>query len=374
VYARRWSRPPNPSQPGILLIQATGALLRATARELRWGLIGVSREVAHWRALATHIPDQALRHDALEALDRKRANIDGAALFSTLPRTRSPDLLRLLVAFEILADYLDCTSERGAHVGVHNGQQLHLALAEAVNPQLRLSDYYRYHPWRDDGGYLCALVATCRATCERLPSYRAVQPLVTRAADLAQVLALNHEENPSRRVAVLRAWASANFPGRDELAWYEWTGAASAWLTILALLGLAADPDRTSGEAQAIYAAYLPWVSLVGTMLDSYGDACEDAANSAHSYIGHYASADHATRRLGWLIHHCVQETASLADGPRHLVIVSCMMAMYLSKDTVRTSETRACTTSLIHIAGPLTRLLLPALRVWRVLYGQRRA
>jgi tetraprenyl-beta-curcumene synthase len=374
AYARRWSRPPNPSQPGIPLIQATGALLRATARELSWGLAGVSREVAHWRALASRIPDEALRLDALEALDRKRANIDGAALFTTLPRTRSPDLLRLLVAFEILADYLDCTSERGAHVGIHNGQRLHLALVEALNPRLRLSDYYRYHPWRDDGGYLCALVTTCRATCERLPSYHAVQPLVTRAANLAQVLALNHEENPSRRVAVLRAWASANFPGRDELAWYEWTGAASAWLTILALLALAADPDRAPAEAQATYAAYLPWVSLVGTMLDSYGDAREDAANAAHSYIGHYASTNDGAQRLGWLIRRAIQEAASLPDAPRHLVIVTCMVAMYLSKDTVNTNDTRARTTSLIHTAGPLARLLLPVLRAWRILYGQQTA
>lgn len=260
-------------------------------------------------------------------------------------------------------------------MGIHNGQQLHLALAEALNPQLRLSsDYYRYHPWRDDGGYLLALVATCRATCERLPSYREVQPLVARAANLAQVLALNHEENPSRRVALLRAWASANFPGGSELAWYEWTGAASAWLTILALLALAADPDRAYGEAQATYAAYLPWVSLVGTMLDSYGDAREDAANAAHSYFGHYASANDGTRRLGWLIRRSIHETASLPDAPRHLVIVSCMVAMYLSKDTVHTSDTQARTTSLIQTAGPLARLLLPVLKVWRVVYGQQTA
>jgi tetraprenyl-beta-curcumene synthase len=343
-------------------------------RELSWGLKGVSREVAYWRTFATRIPDDALRHDALDALDRKRANIDGAALFSTLPRTRSPELLSLLVAFEILADYLDCTSERGAHAGIYNGRQLHQALIEALNPQLCLSDYYRYHPWRDDGGYLRALVAACRASCERLPSYPTVQPLVTRAADLAQVLALNHEEAPSRRAALLRAWADANFPGDDELAWYEWTGAASAWLTILALLALAADTGCAPDEANATYAAYLPWVSLAGTMLDSYGDAHEDAATTDHSYIGHYASASESTRRLGWLIRRSVEETESLTDGPRHLVIVSCMVAMYLSKDSVRTPDARARTTSLMHNAGPLARLLLPVLRGWRILYGQRTA
>ena len=84
--------------------------------------------------LAAAIPDDTLRHDALRAIDRKRANIDGAALFWVLPRHRNPNLLRLLVAYEILADFLDCTSERGAHVGVANGLRLHSALRDALDP------------------------------------------------------------------------------------------------------------------------------------------------------------------------------------------------------------------------------------------------
>ena len=151
------------------------ALAGAATRELLWGSREVSREVERWRARAASIPDDALRHDALAALEHKRANIDGAALFWTLPRVRSRELLRLLVAYEILADYLDCTSERAADVGTANGRQLHRALIEALDPDLRLSDYYRYHPWARDGGYVRALVGTCRQICARLPSYQAAQ-------------------------------------------------------------------------------------------------------------------------------------------------------------------------------------------------------
>jgi len=84
-----------------------------------------TREVAHWRALASRIPDDTFRHDALDSLNRKRPHIYGCALFSTLPSTRSPDLLRLLVAYDILGDFLDIASERGAHEGLRNGMQLH---------------------------------------------------------------------------------------------------------------------------------------------------------------------------------------------------------------------------------------------------------
>ena len=348
------------------------ALVGTAVRELRWGLADVSREVDRWRAVATDIPDDALRHDALAAIDGKRANIDGAALFWTLPRVRSRELLRLLVAYEILADFLDCTSERAADAGTANGRQLHRALIEALDPNLRLSDYYRYHPWSGDGGYLRALVDTCRQMCVRLPSYEAARPLLYRAACLTEVLALNHESDPRRRDKLLRAWADEHFAGHDELAWFEWTGGASAWLTILALLALAADPGRNASEAKDTYAVYLPWVSLTGTMLDSYGDVAEDVASGAHSYIAHYGSTDVAARRVAAIIRRSLDETASLRDGERHVVLASCMVAMYLSKDSVRTPRMRALTQSLIHAAGPLTRLLLPVLRVWRLIYRQR--
>jgi cytochrome P450 len=349
------------------------ALARAVLRELRWGLADVSREVERWRTLASSITDDALRHDALQAIDSKRANIDGAALFWTLPRVRSHELLRLLVAYEILADFLDCASERAAEAGTANGLALHRALIEALDPGLPLSDYYRLHPWREDGGYVRALVDSCRESCVRLPSYEAARPLLTRAASLAQVLALNHDPLSERRDQMLRAWADTHFAGREEgLAWFEWSGGASAWLTILALLALAAEPGRDARDARDTDAAYLPWISLVGTMLDSYGDVQQDAANAEHSYIAHYPSADAAGDRIGELIRRSLDRGAALRDGERHLVLVACMIAMYLSKDSVRVTQTRAMTRGLVHAAGPLTRLLLPVLRLWRVLDRQR--
>jgi hypothetical protein len=109
------------------------ALARASARELMWGLRLVSAEVEGWRTRAAQIPDPELRADALTAIRRKRGNINGAGLFWTLPYRRNRDLLGVLMAYEILADYLDCVSERSAGLGVANGRQLHLALVEALD-------------------------------------------------------------------------------------------------------------------------------------------------------------------------------------------------------------------------------------------------
>jgi tetraprenyl-beta-curcumene synthase len=315
-----------------------------------------------------------LRRDALTAIERKRGNIYGAALFWTLPARRSRDLLRLLVAYEIMADFLDCASERGAHVGISNGLQLHRALIEALDPSLDISDYYQQHCWKDDGGYLHALVEACREACGQLPSYESTRPLVLRAAHLAQVLALNHEPDPDKRDAALRIWAETHFGHDSDLAWFELTGGASAWLTILALLALAGEPELEERQIADTYAAYLPWVSLSGTMLDSYGDMAEDAARTAHSYVAHYQSTDIAVARIVEIIRRSLCEVAALPGGERHSVIVSCMIAMYLTKDSTRTPAMRATTLQIVRAAGLPTRLLMPVLRAWRLLYGQRAA
>lgn len=332
----------------------------------------VAVEVEHWQTLAAKIPDDALRRDAQHAIESKRANIDGAALFWGLPRARSPVLLHLLVAYEILADYLDCTSERAADAGIANGLQIHRALIHALDPSTKIEDYYKHHPWSEDGGYLYALIGTCRDACAGLPSYQTVKPWILGAARLTQVLALNHEPDPTRRDTALRRWAETHCPDPHELAWWERTGGASAWLTILALLALASEPVCSQEQARTVYAAYLPWISLTGTLLDSYGDIIEDITAGDHSYIGHYLDPGIAARRVIEITERSLREARALGDGHRHVVIVSCMIAMYLSKDSTRTPQMRATTNSILRASGAFTRSLVPVLRLWRVLYKQR--
>ena len=245
------------------------ALIGAVTRELCWGLKAVSSEVEVWRGLAAVIPDHTIREDALSSLESKRGNTDGAALFWILPDTRRPHLLRLLVAYEIMCDFLDSVRERGAGAGLANGRQLHLAFTEALDPGAPISDYYRHHPWQDDGGYLRTLVEVCRAACILLPSYVAIRPTLIRAATLAQVQGLNHELDPHLRDLTLRLWVAREFISRLDLAWYELSGAASTWIAVLALLALASEPARQPQEGAETYAAHF-WVCLARRCLDSY--------------------------------------------------------------------------------------------------------
>lgn len=334
----------------------------------------MSRETHTWQVRARSIPDAAIREDALSSIERKRGHTDGAALFWILPRQRDPNLLRLLVAYEIIWDFLDCVNERGACEGTDNGRQLHLALIEALDPAAPMSDYYRYHPWRDDGGYLRSLVETCRHSCAALPSYGRVRPLVVREARRAQVLALNHSTDPLDRDAALEAWADREFSDEQRMSWFELSGAASASMTVHAFLALAAQPDCTDVDVRRTRAAYFPWLSAATTMLDSYVDQVEDELNGDHRYIAHYSSEALAGERVRELVTRSAREARRLDNGHRHAVIAACMVAMYLSKDSARTPDMRASTASIVEAGGSLTRVLIPILRLWRVAFAQQGA
>lgn len=345
------------------------ALLRSIIRGAGWGLPALDRELTSWRTNASKIPSPELRRHALSTLDGKRGHAAGAALFAILPPRRNEDLLRLLVAYETIWDLLDTTHEHAP--SERNGRQLHLALIDALDPNRPSSDYYLYHPWREDGGYLQALVASCRASLRRLPSHELLRPALVAEAERAQVLALNHEPDPACRDAALRNWSLAHAPEGTGLTWYELSGAASASLTIHALLTLAAEPGRLAGaEIAHVREAYI-WISAATTMLDSFVDQLEDTAADNHSYIAHYSTPHAAAVRLGWLIQQSVARGRDLPNGHRHALIVSAMVAMYLSKHSTADPRLRQASRSLARSTGPLTRLLLPILRCWRKAYNQ---
>lgn len=365
--------PSAPRNPAPLNTSQLRALARAATRELLWGLRAVSREIDSWRKLAYSIPDEPIRRDALQVLERKRTHLHGAALFWTLPRRRHPHLLRLLVAYELIWDFLDNLSERAAAHGYTDGRQLHLAIAEAIDPTTPPSDYYSHHPWHEDGGYLSRLVQTCQQSCRALSSYSEVRDVALREARRAQVLAINHHPEPGLRDLLLRRWVSAEYPDREHARWWELSGAASAPLAIHALLALAAEPSCSQSDVTRTYVAYTP-LSAATTMLDSYVDRQLDRDTGDHSYIAHYPDEQDALTGVRILVAKSLAGVCDLPDGHRHAVIAASMIAMYLSKQTPPEADLLDGTSTFVRAGGSLTRLLLPILRAWRIAYAQRTA
>ena len=196
-------------------------------------------------------------------------------------------------------DYLDTLSEQAADDPLANSRLLHRALTVALDPGATHVDYYRWHLRHDDGGFLRAYVDACRAVVITLPRYGAVAAAVHTAVRLAaEGQSLNHAGLYGSHDALAR-WAMRQAPSSAGLRWWEIASAAVSTLTIHALLAEAADREITLDDATQVTDAYFPWITGLGTLLDSLVDRPEDMVTGNHSQVGYYRSNAEAAERLG---------------------------------------------------------------------------
>jgi len=348
------------------------AALTATMTRFRRLVLPLVRvELRRWERAAAAIPHPELRAQALATLDRERLSVAGAALFAaTTPRPRDRtgrELVRALVAYQVLCDYLDTLSEQPCLDPVANGAQLHRALADAVGDG-PLADHYRLHPVRADGGYVAALVSACRDACGALPAYAPVRAAACGEASRNAVQGINHAPAGVREPA-LRAWARGAGADGDagDASWFELAAASSSSLAVLALIAAAADPATTTASAERVRRAYFPWIEALSTLLDSVADRERDLRTGELSFVSEYPTQAAAVARLGELAARAVAAARALPHGERHVVLVAGMIAMHLSAAGARLPAERPATRAVLRAADTVAMpLLLPLLRGWR--------
>src|SRR5690606_21976802 len=131
-----------------------------------------------WAADAANIPDEELRKQAQASLAMKRFHCIGGSVYALLRPKRRKTLVALIVALQTISDYLDNLCDRSTSMEADDFRRLHLAMREAVDPSLPLSDYYACRAEQDDGGYLRRLTEACREAVRELQGYEAVKPHV----------------------------------------------------------------------------------------------------------------------------------------------------------------------------------------------------
>ncbi|HMJ02290.1 MAG TPA: DUF2600 family protein [Conexibacter sp.] len=325
-------------------------------------------ELRSWERAAAAIPDPALRAQALATLRSERLSAAGAALFAaTTPRRRDPQLVRALVAYQVICDYLDTLAEQPSDDPIANGAQLHRALVDAVagGP---LADHYRLHRARDDGGYLAALVEACRRGCETLPAYEHVRPAAQGEARRNEVQGINHAPSAAREAA-LRSWAprALSDAAAGDAHWFELAAAGSSSLAVLALIAAAADPATTREHSERVRRAYFPWIEALSTLLDSLADRDEDVRTGELNFVGQYASQAVAVARLQQIAARAVAGARGLPNGERHAVLVAGMIAMHVSEATAWLPAAQPATRAVLRAADTAAMpLLLLLLRAWR--------
>jgi tetraprenyl-beta-curcumene synthase len=328
----------------------------------------VRAQLREWRRLAAAIPDPALRAQALATLDSERLSAAGAALFAaTAPQWRDADLVRALVAYQVICDYLDTLAEQPSADPIRNGAQLHRALADAVGDG-PVTDHYRLHATREDGGYLDALVGACRDGCAALPAYGPVRAAARHEAGRNEVQGINHAPAGVREPA-LRAWAGAARAdtATGDASWFELAAAGSSSLAVLALIAAAADPATTERTAEQVRRAYFPWVEALSTLLDSVADREADLRTGELNFVSQYPAQAVAVARLRELTARAVAGARDLPRGERHVVLIAGMIAMHVSEAGAWLPWARPATRAVLGASDSAAMpLLLLLLRTWR--------
>lgn len=349
-------------------VQALGAMARANGRFWPTVLPEVQRGLTRWTEAARRIPDDRLRALALASLTEERFNTEVAATLATLsPRRHRAAVIDAIVPLEVMYDYLDSLSELPAADPLANSRQLFSAFTVSLTPETHSAvNYYSHSPEYDDGGYLEALVASCRRAFVSLP-------MATTVAPLARQAALRCGESQARTHAVdalgteqLAEWATEQARGTG-LTWWEYAaGAAASILSVHALIAAAADPHITAAAAEDLDRAYL-YISAISTLLDSVVDRRADLEDGGHSFIGYYADEASAAEGIEKVIALAATEARRVRHGSHHQMTAAGVAAYYLSAPTAALPPGPAIKGRAAKELGAPLVAALGIFRLWRL-------
>jgi tetraprenyl-beta-curcumene synthase len=334
----------------------------------------VRRELDRWQARARRIegPIGAIARGSLSC---ERLNPEGAALFAVLaPCPLRASVVRLLVSFEVMYDFIDALTEQPLERLLSLSRDLHAALKTALGAPRPCGGYYASYPHGDDGGYLEELVAECRRLFLRLPAARVVTPLLLHAVSRsAEGQSLSHAAACDGDESLIR-WATGQAPRALGLRWWETAAASESTLVVHALLASAADRRLTAQAAHDIADAYWPWITGLNALLDDLVDLEEDAANGTHSYVALYPNPEIAAQRLGAIAGRASRGVRGLPHGRQHATILAAMTGFYLSAPGAGTPGALAPADAVRQQFGIDLRLLVVVLRLRRRLSAESRS
>jgi tetraprenyl-beta-curcumene synthase len=330
----------------------------------------VGRELSEWKKHAQAIPDPVLRAQALHKLTAERLNPEAAAFFAVLaPCRERRRVIRLIVAYQLLYDYLDAVNELPGCTRLRNGLRLHSALIDAVLPDQPLCDYYLHNPRRDDAGYAPALAATCRRILRSLASAARIAPLLAHAAErCGQAQSYNHAIATEGECGLIE-WCLEQAPGSDYL-WWELAAAGISCLAIHALFVLAAKPHSIIQEAALLDTAYFPPICSISALLDSLADHHSDAGTTNHSFTARYENSTHAAERLAAIATDAAERISRLRQHRQHTIILRGIVAFYLSSPTVEAGFPAPVAKNLMLSVGPPARVMRAAMRLRRHMHA----
>jgi len=328
-------------------------------------------EIRRWADLAETIPNPELRAVATTAVADDAGNAEAAAAFGALaPRRSRRAVVELLVAWQILIDYVDALGELDHADPLGHGLALGAALTATIAEPLERDQLARLAG--DDGGYLAALIDACRTRLDSFPAVEAVRaPAAAAATRCGAALAHTHAAAQAGDTARLEAWAQAATTSTP-YAWWEIAAGGNSNIGVLALLAVASDPASTAHDADAVAAAYWPHVCMLSTLLDSLVDYERDAHTGNFSFVGRYADRTHAERGIVAVSARSLDAVQQLRRSHTHAMIV-CGVAAFYGADAQPHSLAAQIAPKVLKALRPTATPIAAALRAQSRLKPNRR-
>lgn len=324
---------------------------------LRSTFPAVKKQLAQYKKFLIEVKGP-LAEQGLASIRDKEFHCLGGSVYALLASREERWLvLRFIVAFQTISDYLDNLCDR---FGIHSEpvfRQLHSSMLDCLEPhQGGYSDYYSLFPYQDDGGYLQLLVEDCRNSLSQLsgfnPGKDKLIQLTKLYIDLQSFKHMEWKQGEECLVGLHRETRLAS-----GLYWWEFAAACGSTLGIFAVIA-------AGREQQRLFKAYMPWINGFHILLDYYIDQEEDRRHDDMNFIAYYENMQ--TERLLWFYRKAGRAVKPLAKSRFHSLVLDGLLALYLSDPKAWSEELADSTISLLRAVGRRAQILEKLARLLR--------
>lgn len=320
----------------------------------------VKKQLRYWQSEAGRCRDKELKVQALSSIENKDFHCMGGAVYAVPYRKygQSEELLiRLIVAYQTLCDYLDNLCDRANCLDGKAFRELHESLKDALTPGADFHDYYQTYPYQDDDGYINKLIMECQTCIARLPSYNLVYEDIIRVQQLYIDLQVEKHIDLDSREDALINWARDNMLKYPELKWQEFAAASGSTLAVFALFGLACSKKCSKKDSAAVVETYFPWICGLHILLDYFIDQAEDRQGGDLNFIFYYRDEEEMLERMKLFIRQSHSNASSLQDPAFEKTVIEGLLATYLSDKKVKSQGYEKYARQMLNQSGSGARI-----------------
>lgn len=292
----------------------------------------VHEELRFWKVHAKRIPNEELRSQALQSIEEKTFHCEGGAIMALLaPHEVRRGVIRFIVAYQTISDYLDNLCDRSTSLDPDDFSALHESMHHAILVGAEPTNYYRFREDCDDAGYLATLMKTCQEVLAKMENYTVINPyLGTLCGHYVNLQVHKHVRKEEREARLIALYESA----KDDLppmTWYEFAACAGSTLGIFCLVSYAMRKDFDGAIAKQLYEGYFPYIQGIHILLDYFIDQQEDLEEGDLNFCFYYENEAELQARLLYFIREAGKCAEQLPHSTFHQYIIQGMLGIYLS-------------------------------------------